>query len=546
MKKVACMLLLLVEFALGGTTGKIAGRVTDASTGERLPGVNITVDGTQIGAVTDPNGNYFIINLPVGEYTVRVSLVGYAPKGVSGVRVIVDMTTTIDFSLSSKEIQADEVIVSASRPAIQQDRTSTKHTIERDMIDALPVDDFRAVVQVQAGVEGSHFRGGRFNESLFMVDGVQVKSPVNGYTGYTGGFSASIPQINVDEVQVSTGGFEAEYGNAQSGVVNTLTRGPSGAFSAKLRARTSDFPWAKMQLKPNEYGSGQPDWKSYEGFFASPYVFAGDLKLGMTASADISWQTRSFLTHENFNRESYQGKILAATGESKFNISGLYSTSTVNDYYHRYSAFGPLSQGYQFDHYERVAGTTSNPILERYIFVADPRGTPAPVVRTVTDSILFNGTKYGQVRDIYQGKIKNWKELGGPDAPIVAISRDTSSGTYEGFHEMVMKKQDMAPGIEQVNANPQMHARVSSTVGAIGYVGMGFVDAKVKAVKFDGVEPKRDTILNGTYPLSRPLFLFTNGYPKLGSTIHKFVTFYLTEKGQELIEAKGFVPITKY
>jgi len=154
--------------------------------------------------------------------------------------------------------------------------------------------------------------------------------------------------------------------------------------------------------------------------------------------------------------------------------------------------------------------------------------------------------KSDQVRDIYQGKIKSWKELGGPDTPIVAISRDTSSGTYEGFHEMVMKKQDMAPGIEQVNANPQMHARVSSTVGAIGYVGMGFVDAKVKAVRFDGVEPKRDTILNGTYPLSRPLFLFTNGYPKLGSTIHKFVTFHLTEKGQELVEAKGFVPITKY
>jgi phosphate transport system substrate-binding protein len=154
--------------------------------------------------------------------------------------------------------------------------------------------------------------------------------------------------------------------------------------------------------------------------------------------------------------------------------------------------------------------------------------------------------KSEQVRLIYQAKITNWKELGGPDVPIVAISRDTSSGTYEGFHEMVMKKQDMAPGIEQVSANPQMHARVSSTVGAIGYVGMGFVDAKVKAVKFDGVEPKRETILNGTYALSRPLFLFTNGYPKLGSTVHSFVTFYLTEKGQELIEAKGFVPITKY
>ena len=151
-----------------------------------------------------------------------------------------------------------------------------------------------------------------------------------------------------------------------------------------------------------------------------------------------------------------------------------------------------------------------------------------------------------QVRDIYLGKVKNWKEVGGPDMQIVAVSRDTSSGTYESFHEMVMKKQDMAAGVEYVNANPQAHARVSSTAGAIAYVGLGFVDAKVKALRIDGVEPTKQTIVSGTYPISRPLFLFTNGYPKLGSTIYKFVTFHLTEKGQELIEAKGFVPITNY
>jgi phosphate transport system substrate-binding protein len=168
------------------------------------------------------------------------------------------------------------------------------------------------------------------------------------------------------------------------------------------------------------------------------------------------------------------------------------------------------------------------------------------IVLVVHPSNPIKELKAEQVRSIYQGKIKNWKELGGADVAIVAISRDTSSGTYEGFHEMVMKKQDMAPGIEQVSANPQMHARVSSTAGAIGYVGMGFVDAKVKGLKFDGVEPKRETVLNGTYPLSRPLFFFTNGYPQPGSTVLSFVSFYLTEKGQELVEAKGFVPVTKY
>ena len=151
-----------------------------------------------------------------------------------------------------------------------------------------------------------------------------------------------------------------------------------------------------------------------------------------------------------------------------------------------------------------------------------------------------------QIRDIYMGKIKNWKDVGGPSMPIVAISRDTSSGTYETFHGLVMNKQEMASNVEYVNANPQAHARVRNTRGAIGYVGLGFVDRNVKAVAVDKVEPSRKTIASGVYPVSRPLFMFTNGYPKLGSMTHKFCSFYLSEKGQELIEAKGFVPVTNY
>lgn len=151
-----------------------------------------------------------------------------------------------------------------------------------------------------------------------------------------------------------------------------------------------------------------------------------------------------------------------------------------------------------------------------------------------------------QVRDIYMGKIKNWKELGGPDMAIVPITRDNSSGTYETFHELVMKGADMAGHVETVGSNPQAHARVSKTLGAIGYVGLGFVDAKVRALKIDNVIPNRRTISTGEYPVSRPLYFFTNGFPKLGSMVFKFCTFQWTEKGQELVEAKGFIPITNY
>jgi len=154
--------------------------------------------------------------------------------------------------------------------------------------------------------------------------------------------------------------------------------------------------------------------------------------------------------------------------------------------------------------------------------------------------------KIDQVKGIYTGKITNWKELGGADKPIVVISRDTSSGTYECFTHFVMGKDNLFKKVEYVNSNPQAHSRVSTTEGAIGYVGLGFVDEKVKALEMNGVAPSRKTVQSGQYPLSRPLFLFTNGYPDPGSSVHAFCTFYLTEKGQEIIEAKGFVPVTNY
>ena len=156
------------------------------------------------------------------------------------------------------------------------------------------------------------------------------------------------------------------------------------------------------------------------------------------------------------------------------------------------------------------------------------------------------GLTLEQARDIYAGRITNWKAVGGADMPIVVISRDTSSGTYETFNHIVMGKDRMFEKVEYVNSNPQAHSRVSTTQGAIGYVGLGFLDEKVKALAINGVSPSKKTIVTGTYAISRPLFLFTNGYPELGSAVHAFCTFYLTEKGQEIIEAKGFVPVTNY
>jgi len=159
-----------------------------------------------------------------------------------------------------------------------------------------------------------------------------------------------------------------------------------------------------------------------------------------------------------------------------------------------------------------------------------------------------------QVRDIYAGKVNNWKDLGGPDKEIVVVSRDTTSGTYETFYKLVMThkvdgesvKEKIMSGAEKQQSNGAVRGRVQATPAAIGYVGLGYVDKTLKALPVNGVKVSMATVASGVYPIARPLFMFTNGYPKLGSHVHAFTTLHLSEKGQEIIEEIGFVPVTQY
>ncbi len=151
-----------------------------------------------------------------------------------------------------------------------------------------------------------------------------------------------------------------------------------------------------------------------------------------------------------------------------------------------------------------------------------------------------------QVRKIFLGEITNWNQVGGPDKAIVTISRDTNSGTYETFAKLVMNKQKIGEKCEYVGSNGAIRQRVQSTPAAVGYAGLGFVDKTVKALKINGIYPSAETVQTGEYPVARPLFMYTNGYPKLGSSLYQFMTIHLTEDGQEMVEEIGFVPVTAY
>lgn len=147
-----------------------------------------------------------------------------------------------------------------------------------------------------------------------------------------------------------------------------------------------------------------------------------------------------------------------------------------------------------------------------------------------------------QIRDVYAGKIRRWSELGGPDRAIVAISRDTNSGTYETFETLVMNKEKMDEKVEYVGSNGAIRQRVMSTPGAIGYVGLAFTDG-VKAVAVNGIEASPETVVAKEYPIARPLYLYTNGRPKPGTPLAEYVGLSDTAEGKQIIEDIGFVPL---
>ncbi len=147
-----------------------------------------------------------------------------------------------------------------------------------------------------------------------------------------------------------------------------------------------------------------------------------------------------------------------------------------------------------------------------------------------------------QIRGIYTGKIRNWKELGGPDQGLVVISRDTNSGTYESFETLVMNKEKMTDRTEYVGSNGAIRQRVLSTPAAIGYVGLAFIEG-VKPLLVNGIEVTPETVVKKTYPIARPLYMYTNGRPKAGTPLAGFMALSATAEGKRMVEDTGFVPL---
>jgi outer membrane receptor protein involved in Fe transport len=292
--------LVFNSVSLAQGRGKITGKVTDKTTGETVIGANIIIKGTNYGAASDVNGIFYIIGVPVGEYELRASFIGYHTLTVQHVRVRTDLTTEVDMVLESSAIETPTVVVTAESKLVQRDITSTRKTFTDDVMQNMPgfessTDIFRlqggtvlgssSSIQMGDGtqlqvrdesVKDVHVRGGRGGEILFMVDGVPVNHPI-----YGGRDVLDLNVVAVEQVELLTGAFSAEYGQAQSGVVNITTK--SGGEVTK----------AGVEYKTDQLGLWGEDYRTHYGalYLSGPEPVSRYLlpQLGITVPGELSY-----------------------------------------------------------------------------------------------------------------------------------------------------------------------------------------------------------------------------------------------------------------
>ncbi len=234
-----CSGFVFISNVIAGTTGKIVGRIVDTATREPLPGTNIIIEGTSMGAASDAQGYYVIMNIPPGFYTVKARMMGYTDTRIENVRTLVDLTTTVNFSLNATVIDVDETVtVVAEAPLVQRDMTYSLVSVSSNEIKRLPVQNIADVMELQAGVvqsNGLHIRGGRTGEIAYWVDGVSTTDV------FSGGMGVKVENSAVEELQVVSGTYNAEYGQAMSGIINIITKEGGNDYHGQFKTYIGDY-----------------------------------------------------------------------------------------------------------------------------------------------------------------------------------------------------------------------------------------------------------------------------------------------------------------
>ena len=363
------------NFTFAGTTGKIAGKVTDSNTGEALPFVNILIEGTNLGAATDIDGNYVILNIPPGKYNVKAQYIGYQPVVVENVSVSIDVTTSVDFTLSESAVELEEVVVQGKADLLKKDVTSSQSLVSSEQIEILPVAEFDDVLQLQAGVTRDangdfHIRGGRTNEVAYWVNGISITDAYDNSRGI------QIDNYSVQELQVISGTFNAEYGNAMSGIVNTVTKEGSRDYHGSILLYAGDHASNFTEYFPHIDDINLFSSYNLQGSLSGPIPFTNNVLTfflngryyyddgylyGERRYNPDGSESNGEVVPMNWSENVYgQGNLsLSPIQELKIIVEGLYSDIDYRDYEHEYR-WNPEGDVLKFARSYNLSGTITH------------------------------------------------------------------------------------------------------------------------------------------------------------------------------------------
>lgn len=356
MRKVLLLLLtfftFFISFTYAGSTGKLTGKIIDKNTKEPLPFVNVIILGTNYGAATDIDGNYVILNIPPGNYSVKAQYIGYQAMVVEKVSISIDLTTTVNFVLAESAVQIQDVVVEGKQEVIKKDVTSSQSLVSSDQIQALPVTELNDVIQLQAGVTKDangdfHVRGGRTSEIAYWVNGISITDPYDNSRGI------QIDNSSVQELQVISGTFNAEYGNAMSGIVNTVTKEGGKKYHGNIKVYSGDYlSDFTSYFTYIDHFSPFTNY-NFQGSLSGPFPFTSD-KVTFFANLRYNYNDGYLYGINNFNTtgQAGDGSYVAMNwhkrwiGQAnvtywllqnlKLNGEFLYSKDNFQDYDHAY------------------------------------------------------------------------------------------------------------------------------------------------------------------------------------------------------------------
>tara|TARA_Y100001935_G_scaffold253785_1_gene260904 strand:+ start:113565 stop:116522 length:2958 start_codon:yes stop_codon:yes gene_type:complete len=309
------LVVLLPTMAWAQSTGNISGVITEESTGETLPGVNVRIVGTNFGAATGFDGDYLIRNIRPGEYTLEITFIGFQVVQVTGIKVEAGETTIVNQALQEKVFESDEeVVVIGEAPIFDVEKSNTSASISKAELDAAPIQKVEDAVSMQSGVvkdpTGLYIKGGRAYETGYVVDGVSAQDPLAGT-----GFGLDLGSNSFSNIEVITGGVGAEYGDVTSGVVAVQTQNGGSRYEGTFSHKRDNLGSNNMSNQANFFND------VYELSLGGPGILAEKIlpKMGLNLPGEITF----FLT----------GQVSLTDGYTKLSADQLHSSIAGSDFW---------------------------------------------------------------------------------------------------------------------------------------------------------------------------------------------------------------------